>query len=315
MRRLVLLVCVVLALPIVAEGQRAVTVRADNDAFNFWQYPWQRPDEEYTSGVRLTLDFDGAAPWVKRFAKALGACAVEQRNCASHSWAFGQDIYTAVRPKNVAVATPGGRPDAGVLWVSSATRLARANRLSEIGWTIGATGAVSLAEQTQQFFHDLAPAYNRPIEWRNTVPGEPTFALRWDERRLRRFTSADVTPHAGASLGTLLTEMRAGVGARLGRDLAHPWAVAARHDGVAVWLEGDATVRGVVRNEVLSGAFFRTSAHVPLRHIVPELQLGIHGRAGAFEAAYVVHQTGAEYRTRSTAHQWSTLQLRWTPAR
>ena len=32
-----------------------VDVRADNDAFNFWQAPWNRPDEEYTSGVRLTV--------------------------------------------------------------------------------------------------------------------------------------------------------------------------------------------------------------------------------------------------------------------
>ena len=32
---------------------RTLTVRADNDAFDFWMYPWNRPDFEYTSGVPL----------------------------------------------------------------------------------------------------------------------------------------------------------------------------------------------------------------------------------------------------------------------
>jgi hypothetical protein len=29
-----------LGFPVAASAQRAVAVRADNDAFNFWQLPW-----------------------------------------------------------------------------------------------------------------------------------------------------------------------------------------------------------------------------------------------------------------------------------
>jgi len=46
-----------------------LSVRADNDAFNFWRAITDRPDKEYTNGDQVILEISGAPWWGKRFAK------------------------------------------------------------------------------------------------------------------------------------------------------------------------------------------------------------------------------------------------------
>ncbi len=298
-----------------ARAQRAVTVRADNDAFNFWQYPWSRPDEEYTSGVRLTVALDGAAPWARRIEMWLGACHDAAAPCASQEYTVGQDIFTAARPRDIPTAPPGARPDAGVLWFSATTRVTREKDFSEAGWTIGVTGEPSLAEPTQHFFHTLAPSYNRPIVWGRELPAEPVFSVQFDRRRRLTAGAMELQPHAGASLGTLLTEARAGIGARVGRDGPRAWRSSSRVGAFTVEFSGDATLRAVVRNEVLSGTFFRPSARMTLRPFVTELAGGTRVRWRDLEASWMAHQTSAEYAARGAPHVWSTLELSWRPSR
>jgi hypothetical protein len=311
------LVVVALGLPVAAPAQRVVAVRADNDAFNFWQLPWKRPDEEYTSGVRLTVTLDGAGAWARRIAPLLGACRPADAACASHTYSFGQDIFTAKRPKWQPIALPGGRPDAGILWFAARTRVTRPSDIAEAGWTLGVTGKPSLAEATQRLIHAIAPRYNRPIEWGEQVPAEPVFAFHYDRRRLVSTGGLSLQPHAGASLGTLLTEARAGLGAQFesGLPLPLPPRVSRMVGAVRVGLEGDATWRGVARNAMLSGTFFRTSPHVELRPIVRELAFGVRLRWRVLDASWLAHQTSAEHVGRGVPHTWSTLELRWHPAR
>jgi hypothetical protein len=306
-----------LALPLTARAQRAVAVRADNDAFNFWQRPWLRPDEEYTSGVRLTVTLDDAGVWAKHVAPLLGACRPADAPCATHSYAFGQDIFTAKRPKWEANALPGGRPDAGVLWFGARTRVTRRSDIAEAGWTLGVTGKPSLAEASQRLIHSLAPRYNRPIEWGAQVPAEPVFALHYDRRRLLSTGLLAVQPHGGASMGTLLTEARAGLSAQLesGLPVPLPQRAARLLGAINVAVEGDVTWRGVARNAMLSGTFFRSSPHVDLRPLVRELSLGVRVRWRVLDASWMAHQTSAEHVGRDMPHTWSTLELRWRPER
>lgn len=306
-----------LGLPLTSPAQRTVAVRADNDAFNFWQLPWKRPDEEYTSGVRLTVTLGGAGAWARRLAPMLGACRPADATCASHSYAFGQDIFTAKRPKWEPVALPGGRPDAGVLWFSARTRVARPTDIAEAGWTLGVTGKPSLAEATQRLVHSLAPRYNRPIEWGRQVPAEPVFAVHYDRRRLLSAGALAVQPHGGASLGTLVTEARAGLGAQMGSDVPLPLPTRLRRLAGAVYvgIEGDAAWRAVARNAMLSGTFFRSSPHVALRPLVRELTAGVRLRWRVLDASWLAHQTSPEHVGRGVPHTWSTLELRWRPDR
>lgn len=295
-----------------AAAQRTVTVRADNDAFNFWQVPWNRPDEEYTSGVRLTVGDAGRAWWARGKRGAGSGCGDAANPCAEHSYAFGQDIYTAARRRGQPTPPAGARPDAGILWFSASNRLGRAAKVTEVRWTVGVTGKPALAAPMQRFFHDLAPAFNRPIDWTTQLPAEPVFAASYDQRRSRTSGAVEWQPHAGASLGNLLTEARVGMGARVGRSL-RPRGLAS-NDRRAAWaFVSDATLRGVARNEALSGTLFRPSGRVALRPVVTELQAGLHVRWRALSLAWIAHQTSAEYRTRRGAHAWSTLEAAWSP--
>ena len=47
----------------IAQQTGAVQVQIDNDGFNFWLRPAQRPDGEYTNGVRLTTELAHAPLW------------------------------------------------------------------------------------------------------------------------------------------------------------------------------------------------------------------------------------------------------------
>ena len=299
----------------VARAQRSVTVRADNDAFNFWQAPWNRPDEEYTSGVRLIFDFAGNAPWARRGLETPAACTDPLRACAEHSYSLGQDIYTAVRSRLQPEPLPGARPDAGVLWLSSSNRRSTTNRVTELRWTVGVTGKPALAAPLQRFFHNVAPGFNGPIDWSKQMSAEPVFAASYDLRLLRTAGALRVQPHAGASLGNLLTEGRAGVGLRAGRSIHVPRWMSADDRSLTWSVLGDATVRGVARNETLSGTFFRPSAHVALRPVVTELQLGTTLRWRELGVSWTAHQTSAEYGARRGPHAWSTLEASWWPGR
>lgn len=313
LRRALFLLCVS---AFAANAQSGIHARADNDAFNFWLAPWARSDEEYSSGVRLAVDWAGPAFWSKRLEHDALGCSAQRDRCMSHTLTLGQDIYTAARRISEPIPPAGSRPDAGLLWLRETQRVAFADRLDELSVTLGVTGEPALASTTQRIVHGYAPSYQRPIDWSTQLPFEPVIGVDYDQRRLVKTGDVELQPHAGVSVGNLLTEARAGIGARVGRNLREPFRPLSPVDRLEVAVSGDATVRAVARNEVLSGLLFSGAGpHVPLRTIVPEFQIGISARYGAAALSYVVHQTGPEYTTRRGAHQWSTIQLDWQFAR
>jgi lipid A 3-O-deacylase len=297
-----------------ADAQTVVHVRVDNDAFNFWQQPWDRPDEEYSSGVRLSADFRGLpfwAFWMKRGPMMSAPCARPRERCADQSWTLGQDIYTAPRKTGDQTPLPGSRPDAGLFWLQSMLRIARAERLDELGLTIGVTGEPALASTFQRIAHSIASGWTQPVDWTSQLPFEPVFGVAYDSYRLARVGVLELQPHAGASLGNLLTEARVGLGARVGWNMLPPFLSAATEADYGVTVAADATARGVVWNETLSGTLFRASQHVTLRPLVAEWQIGVSARLKQLTLSYVVHQTGAEYTAMTAPHQWSSLQAAW----
>jgi hypothetical protein len=101
---------------VTAPAQSAVRARVDNDAFNVWLGPWDRPDEEYSNGVRLSVDWAGPAFWWKRFDHDALGCATGRDRCVSHTLMLGQDIYTAARqigePLSPVCSRPVAQPSA-----------------------------------------------------------------------------------------------------------------------------------------------------------------------------------------------------------
>ena len=308
--------------PAFAHAQKPLTleIRADNDAFDFWKSPFMRPDEEYTSGVRAALQLSGGASWERWLHRGAAPCAVGVAPCAAHTYAFGQDIYTGELVPEDTTPAKGTRPNAGWLYVQESSRYERANRLDETSVTLGVTGPPALGETTIKIVHAFAPDYNRPVNWDTQLPFEPGVILAWDhtERALaigegRKF-GADLEPHAGASLGNILTEARAGVTVRTGFKMQHPWLLAAIDSSdttPAVTFFADATVHGVARNEFLAGTLFSSSPRVDARPLVTEYQAGVTFRLEQISISWIAHQLSSEYDSRSKGHAWSRLSVEY----
>ena len=180
-----------------------------------------------------------------------------------------------------------------------------------MGLTIGVTGEPALASTFQRIAHGIASGWTRPIDWTKQLPFEPVFAVSYDMHQLAQVGGLELQPHGGASLGNLLTEARVGLSGRAGWNLAPPFLPTATAADVGVAVVADVTARAVAWNETLSGTLFRPSQHVTLRPVVAEWQIGISARLKHATLSFIAHQTGAEYTSRMTAHQWSSLQATW----
>src|SRR4051812_46247134 len=100
-----------------AQAPQAITLRADNDAFNFWHRPGDRPDEEYTSGVVIRYD-GGAMPWWARgISRGLGDCVPEAVACRTRALEIAQDLFTPRRTWDSVTPPPGSRPNSAWLYV------------------------------------------------------------------------------------------------------------------------------------------------------------------------------------------------------
>jgi hypothetical protein len=311
------LTLVLYAAPVRAQSPSAVRIRADNDAFNFWLPPWSRPDEEYTSGVHATLEVGGEAWWARFLGGRVAPCRPGLERCASRTLTLGQDMYTAARQIGDTATPPGSRPSAGWLYAEETSRVATKTHLDEMSIALGVTGSPAAAQITQRLAHDMAPRFNRPIDWSQQVPFEPGIILRYErtQRMLAigdgTWLGAELRPHGGASIGNIITEGVAGVRAQAGISPRHPWLPSDDTGGAELTLFADFTEHGVARNEFLSGTLFRESAHVQTRPWLAESQVGGTVRWHGLGVTYRAVRMGSEYTTHIGSHAWSSIETEW----
>lgn len=283
------------------------SLRVDNDAFDFWMLPWNRPDEEYTSGVHLDYD-GGAAPWwAHRLVGQRPACTVSSDECQTSRLELGQDIYTAAVNQRHPVAPPTARPSAGWLYLEQTARALSANQSDELSLTVGVTGPPSLARFTQQLAHDAAPKFNRPTDWSRQIGFEPGVIARYEQRRRVSVIAgiADVIPTMSVSLGNVLTAADAGLSVRTGWHLAHPWLPERASTGV--FIEAGISGQAVARNIFLDGNTFTAGPRVGHEPFVGTGDLGIGFRFRALSLEYrAVNQTRA-YSAGPRWHPWASM--------
>jgi lipid A 3-O-deacylase len=308
-------ICVALmtAVPLgtaVAQGPRTFTVRADNDAFDFWMLPWNRPDEEYTSGVHLTYEGGDAPRWARSALRGFAACGSTSAACRSSRLELGQDIYTPAVSPDDPHAGIGARPNAGWLYLTQGARILSPSRFDELAVTLGVTGPPSLGRFTQQLAHRAAPSFNRPTDWTQQIGFEPGAILSYEGRRRQTLgdgarAGADITPYASASLGNIMTAAEGGFDARLGWRLSAPWLPST--SGVAFAITGGASGRAIARSVFLDGNTFRDSPRVGHEPFVGSGRAGIELRYRDFSAAFVAHNDTRSYAAGPRWHPWSSL--------
>jgi len=290
----------------------SVTLRVDNDAFDFWRMPYNRPDEDYTSGVHITYAGGDAPLWARALMRGLPACAARLASCRTGDTELGQDIYTPALWSDDPKPPPGSRPAAGWLYVESAARALSASRFDELGLTLGVTGHPSLAEFTQTLVHRVAPAYNRPTDWSNQIGFEPGVIIRYEQRRRVDIVSSaaadwgwDFIPRIGAAVGNVSTQADAGFQTRFGWHLPHPWLVDRTAASVSV-LAG-ASEKAVARDLFLDGTTFSRGPRVGHKPFVTSGEVGVELRYRWLNVAYRVQSDSRAYAAGSAWHPWASM--------
>jgi hypothetical protein len=271
--------------------------------------PYNRPDQEYTSGVHVTVDGGDAPWWARRYLSAL-PCTTKTLQCRTSSVEIGQDIYSPATSVNDPVPAPGSRLNAGWLYVDQAARLLRTDRADALTITAGVTGPPSLARETQHIAHDLAPSFNRPTDWSRQIPFEPGVDVGYEQQRRvvdveRGSLGFDVVPRAAASLGNVATNAELGVETRAGWHLRHPWLPSDGPTEIALIV--GATERAVVRDLFLDARAPFDTNRAGHRPFVSSGEMGLEFRHRWLTLSYRAVDDSRSYDRAPRWHPWASL--------
>jgi len=290
-------------------------------------------DRNYTSGVELGY----VSPENCRVPAALDNAATPITQIISHAdpsfWglAIGQSIFT---PENLQAkpAPPDQHPYAGWLYMQFAVAAEiKPNARQPIGHLdtyeleIGVVGPWALGEQAQNSIHKLLGA-SSANGWDSQLHNELTFAASFDRRwnwgahnvPLLAPLSFDVTPTAGATLGTLRDEIRAGLIVRIGNQLNGDYGPPRVRPSLAsveqfynrrfAWnIFAGAEGRAVGRDLFLDGNTFGPSAHVERIPYVADFQAGFSLSAGEWRLTYTYVWRTDEFKTQDHPQDFGSL--------
>lgn len=301
----------------------SVGLIVENDAFG------DGSDDNYSNGVQANVraDFaDSPAPvrWLGRRIADLNGLEPQSYGLAiGHLLFTPSDIDSPIPPKDQ-------RPYAGFLYLQSSFVAARGDEIRSIEITLGLVGPSAGGEWVQREFHSLINAVD-PQGWDAQLEDEVAFVIDAD-RRWRSIAATDVgrlsfdlSPNIGLGLGTLRTEARVGVTARLGEGLENdfgpprirPALAGAGLVNAEPGLRGYGFIgvygRAVARDLFLDGNTFQDSARVNKETFVGDLQAGFVFQAGSTSLAYTYVLRSPEYETQRNAQSFGafTITRRW----
>lgn len=132
---------------------------------------------------------------------------------------IGQNLYT---PRDITIAAPqpNDRPWAAWAYLGAVAQSVKENRLHTVEVDVGFVGAPALGKQVQTFWHDHVVDAPEPQGWGNQIRAEPGLMLTYvHKRRYGPSTGVQVVPHVGASIGNIMTLVRAGGIVRFGQNM------------------------------------------------------------------------------------------------
>lgn len=278
-----------------------LSVQFENDLFS-------GSDQHYTNGIRiswLSPEGDTIKP-LRTVRDFLEQIARDENKTTRFGLSLGQDMYT---PEDRAATQliVDDRPYAGWLYggmsLHTVSDYGQGRQEQEsVELNIGVVGPWSLAEETQDFVHDI-----RLIDtfegWDNQLRTEPGLLVNY-ERKWRLFdpikfgpTELDAIPHAGASLGNIATEANIGGAFRWGWNLPndfgppsliHSVSALDRRPETSLSLYAFAGLQGrfVAHNIFLDGNTFRDSHRVDKKNWVGDANFGVAVLLGRFKISY-----------------------------
>ncbi len=248
-------------------------------------------DRYYTSGIKLGfgVPFETLRDFFKVPSKYVLDMFSDQ-DASQHFGLFvGQNIYT---PRNIRIAAPqpDDRPWAAWMYLGGVAQRVKGNRMDTVELDIGMVGPPALGEQVQSNWHKLVGSPH-PAGWGNQNPSELAFLISYLQKRKYGNANLEVVPHAGITLGTVMTLARAGGTVRVGQNMSgfgtdsiEPGGAMMQntrreHEGAGrshyEWSGfAGVDVRYVAYNIFLDGTVFHDSYNVDRRNVVRDFTLG-----------------------------------------
>ncbi|MBI2799741.1 MAG: lipid A deacylase LpxR family protein [Gammaproteobacteria bacterium] len=300
-------------------------------------------DEQYTNGIQIGwLSRDIARyeqarqvpPLILRFVSHLPFINLPHRQ-HNVGLTFGQQIYT---PQNTATRelVVNDRPYAGWLYGGLSFISKDEERLDTIELQAGVVGPWSLAEDAQNFVHDVR---NLPDAkgWAHQVKNEPGLALIYEHKR-RPFGSTnssgmgyDLITHVGGAVGNVFTYLNGGAEFRFGWNLPADFGTSVIRPGgdtnapsavndprlnnfepFGAHFFAAVSGRVVLRDIFLDGNSFASSHSVDKRPLVGDLILGVSLTFHRLKLSYAQDFRTREFTLQRRRHNFGSVSLSWT---
>ncbi len=319
--------------PLRAQAVPGTQVTGENDALDIWLPQKERPDGEYTNGLRVSLSRSMAPLW-GRFVHSATPCTGHEstnQRCLTTELAIAQQMYTPEplshrgtdSSSNIIIhgPVPGDRPFAGWLHADATANIISENRLTSFALMAGITGAQSGAEAVQRGFHHWIGQPDPP-GWRYQLGFRPAANLVYTDHLRAAFSAhdehdvADIIPTWSAQLGNARTSAYGNVVARVGYHLSHPWSPAARTRAGArdfgVWLYAGVRETLVAYDQLLDRSYEKNDLSYSVSRIpwVNSYQFGLAMRRHSLTISFGGTHDGKEYRTEEVPnHSYGTLMV------
>jgi lipid A 3-O-deacylase len=301
-----------------AAGQDAgipnASVRLDVDNDVFAPHIGIPSDFDYTQGARLSIRRPVAPARLARVLRAAAHCSDStstRQPCVLTGFGIGQEIYTPRH--NARSHIPGDRPHAA--WLFGAAHIERLGdaSLHALELTAGVTGPPALGEELQNGVHRILG--NRLIAgWNHQIPARLGLAAAYDATRIVSYgapalATRFVAASAGATVGNLRREVRAGAFAHYGFGETHSRSA----DAPLVAKPGRFHLTaGVQQSFVTYDAFVEGIGMAPGAQRlawVNDVYVGAGLRFGRFAGEYRVVSRGPEYRSATQRHAYGAIAL------
>jgi lipid A 3-O-deacylase len=296
----------------------AFSILFENDIFD-------NTDHDYTNGVELgyTTSPNGTPQWAVNVARALPFFA--QTGDVRTRYAIGQAIFT---PTDISLVNPPltERPYAGFLYGSMGLVADDGIHLDQLQVTLGVVGPDSLAENSQNFVHDIIHDKDA-LGWDTQLHNEPGLIVSY-ERAVKIIPPQsflggvfDVEPHFGAAIGNVYDYANAGLMARFGFNLPKDYGPLRIQPslpgsdyfeptaGFGAYVFAGVDGRAIARNLFLDGNSFEDSRSVSKKWLVGDLAMGGAITFDAFRLAFTHVIRTREYATQTRPDRFGAVDL------
>lgn len=285
-----------------------IQIFIENDSFG-------SSDQYYTNGIKIGGGIP-AGKISKFFTRPPNALLDAITDGASNHFGLfiGQNLYT---PKDITISAPQpfDRPWAAWSYVGAVAQSVKEDRLHTVEVDLGFVGPPALGRQVQTFWHKYVVDAAEPRGWGNQIRAEPGLLVTYlHKRRYGDSEGLQLVPHAGVTVGTIMTLARAGGIVRVGQHMTgfgpdgiepggamlkntrtqhdagrrypHEWFLFAGVDG-----------RLVAHNIFLDGSLFRDGPGVQRRDSVYDLMAGASMRLDKLRVSLTRVKRSEEFAT------------------